>query len=690
MENIPEPAQKGNQNMVKNTPLDQLLTLVEAHDLYVFPIEPGGKQPLVKWSRDSTNDPDQIRRWHSQWPDCNWGLDCGKSGLLALDIDVKEGKTGDLSLLDLQQRHGPLPSVTNHTPTGGNHIIMRCPPGQPVPRTTSEHLGPGLDTRGAGGYVVLVGQVGGRPYTWAHGEAELPMLPDWLGALIGERRAPVEQIPVVDLDHSLSIAQAVQYLQTTAPAVEKQRGDSRTVDVAGKLKDFGISEPLALDLMLEYYNPRCLPPWDADELQRKIHSGYTYLVEHRPGQLSPAVMIPDEFEEQQIEAMAQRLVEAAAGGLQPLSQDAEEASFLSFAEMTSQPPTASWLVKGYLDRNSFGMIFGDPASMKSFLAIDLGVSLAAGLPDWHGHLIKAAGPVFYICGEGRAGIGKRLRVRKNALPDEIDKEQVPFFTSTAPVHGTEADSVAAMIKKIEKLATKHGTPLLVIVDTLARNFGTGDENSQKDMGLFIRNMDALRTRLNCTVLLIHHSGLADKNRGRGASALRAALDWEYKVEGKDEEPRTFTNTKPKDYEAPPALTFRKEVVATGWNDDDGEAITSVVLHLADTPARTAKTSPDKAKLSARLQIALRALEQASSEAAFEGRDPDMIPHKVWKEKAYAAGFAFECENESSRATAFRRAARDLNAAGHVLPVGADGKAFRLPKITPFEEDLEDF
>ncbi len=76
--------------------------------------------------------------------------------------------------------------------------------------------------------------------------------------------------------------------------------------------------------------------------------------------------------------------------------------------LIQEPPKANWLLKSYLDAGSLSVLFGEPESMKSFLAIDIGFSIVTGIP-WHGIPIKTTGPVFYIAGEGFSGLSRRLR-----------------------------------------------------------------------------------------------------------------------------------------------------------------------------------------------------------------------------------------------------------------------------------------
>ena len=121
----------------------------------VFPCEPGGKRPLTYngfW--DASADPRRVAAWWRRWPGANLGVPTGeRSGLLVLDVDPGAG--GPESLAALERAHGPLPrTATARTGGGGMHVFFEYPAGEEV-RNSAGKLGPGLDVRGEGGYVVV-------------------------------------------------------------------------------------------------------------------------------------------------------------------------------------------------------------------------------------------------------------------------------------------------------------------------------------------------------------------------------------------------------------------------------------------------------------------------------------------------------------------------------------------------------
>ena len=87
----------------------------------VFPIIPGTKRPLIPWRDFSSNSRDQIEDWNNRYPNCNWGVDCGKSNLLVIDVDNKHGVNGAKSLAQIEVEAGKLlPSTL--TEIGRAHV----------------------------------------------------------------------------------------------------------------------------------------------------------------------------------------------------------------------------------------------------------------------------------------------------------------------------------------------------------------------------------------------------------------------------------------------------------------------------------------------------------------------------------------------------------------------------------------
>ena len=87
--------------------------------------------------------------------------------------------------------------------------------------------------------------------------------------------------------------------------------------------------------------------------------------------------------------------------------------------------------------------------------------------------------------------------------------------------------------KLDRLDLDHGrSPVLIIIDTLARTFGGGDENKQNDMNAYVSAVDRLKKATGAHVMIVHHSGVHENARERGSNVLRGAADTVIKVERK--------------------------------------------------------------------------------------------------------------------------------------------------------------
>lgn len=150
-----------------------------------------GKHPVgglaLHGFKDATTDRDRINRWWNQYPDANIGLATGAaSGVFAIDIDPRHN--GADTWQDLEAAHGPIPdTVEQETGGGGRHILFKHVAGL---GNSGGALGPGIDTRGEGGYILLPpsNHISGRRYEWEVSsrpeDVSLADAPAWLLSLL--------------------------------------------------------------------------------------------------------------------------------------------------------------------------------------------------------------------------------------------------------------------------------------------------------------------------------------------------------------------------------------------------------------------------------------------------------------------------------------------------------------------------
>jgi hypothetical protein len=309
--------------------------------------------------------------------------------------------------------------------------------------------------------------------------------------------------------------------------------------------------------------------------------------------------------------------------------------FIPLADFIAGPPSSSYLIKTVLPSAGLGQVFGSSNVGKSFLLIDLAMHLAAG-KEWRGFKTKKI-PVLYIAAEGMGGLALRMKAWT------LHYGTVPAGLYVRPYSAqlTVAGAAASLAERIESLPTP---PKLIILDTLAANFGPGSENDAEDMGLA---MNGLRTLAgDWFALCVHHSGHADKTRSRGHSSLYAALDIEIQVDRPDPlGPIKVMHTKCRDMERMDPLFFNLEGVPLPWADEDGEPLHSAVL-VPDDAYQEPEKAPSLTRPARFALESLRVLCDASSDGWAFIAD--------WRKAALAAGIT-NSETKQARYAAFNRA-----------------------------------
>ena len=251
--------------------------------------------------------------------------------------------------------------------------------------------------------------------------------------------------------------------------------------------------------------------------------------------------------------------------------------FVPARDLVSEPTPVVYLVDELIEHQSLALLFAPPSSGKSFLAISWAASVATGTP-WLERDTRQ-GPVFYLAGEGHAGLSRRFKAWE--LQTGVSLADAPLYVSKVPAALMDAGSAAMVERAIEHLSVGHGAPALIVVDTFARNMGKGNENDNADIGIFVNNIDQMRHRLGCSVLLVHHTGHMEGDRARGGSALPAAMDACFLLESKKSGSMTLTQKKAKEAELCEPIGLALCQVPIGWLDTKGREMNSAVMVAAD-------------------------------------------------------------------------------------------------------------
>lgn len=482
----------------------------------VFPCVAGTKKPATpNGFKDASRDPAQIDAWWAEDPNFNVAFSPAAADQAVIDID---GVEGEQALAALELEHGLLPpSKIVRTPRGGRHLYFAGVV-RPTQGTDKRGLGPKIDTRGEGSYCLLApSRVGAGEYRLEQ-DRPLAPLPAWVGEVIESRRHAVERTAVpVELDLPGNVARARNTLKSMVArgdvAIEGQMGDNKTFVTACQMRELGVSEDVCLDIMLEIFNPACEPPWEADALAVKVSSAY------RNGENAPGVWAVASPEEAFGEALGKLALEEP-----PAARPSRFRPILA-SERHSQPKLR-FIVPGLVQADALNLFWGAPASGKTFVVLDILLSIASGLPAFGKYPVEQ-GPTVLCAGEGSGSIlNKRLPAwgKSRGLGDaEIDALPFAVVPNVPHLAGDRGDSDVSEL--IEQIQATGLTPKALAVDTVSRAIAGEDENAAKTMSAVVEKLEVLRQAFpGAAIIPIHHSGKDPATGPRGGSPLTGGVD----------------------------------------------------------------------------------------------------------------------------------------------------------------------
>jgi hypothetical protein len=305
------------------------------------------------------------------------------------------------------------------------------------------------------------------------------------------------------------------------------------------------------------------------------------------------------------------------------------------------------ILKGVLGVDEYTMVSGKPGSGKSVITTDIACHVAAGM-DWHGRAVKQ-GLVVYIAAERKALTKRRMRAfKKHHGIDDIPLAVLGGtmdFTSGL----TDANAIIAVVKALEE-SCGHKCAW-IIIDTLTRTFGPGDQNTSKDMVKFVRSCDAIREAVTGTHLtVIHHTGWAG-DRGKGAIDLDGAVDASFLVK-KEGGAYVLECDGTNDGDEGVITHFRMEGVQVG--EKDGEPTMAPVVIPADGKSAGEHLVASMSKHNAKAFDVL---------ADLCGETGAHVSEEAWRAGFYAA---YPADKKSALKVRFQRVRKHLTEAGTIF------------------------
>jgi hypothetical protein len=327
------------------------------------------------------------------------------------------------------------------------------------------------------------------------------------------------------------------------------------------------------------------------------------------------------------------------------------------------------ILHGVLGAGEFSLFVAKPGTGKSVLVGDIGCHIAAGM-DWHGRKVKQGLVVFFA-----AERTKLTERRVAAWRKKHGVKNIPFVVVGGKLDMTtgliDAKALAMTIKALE---AKSGFQcVLIILDTVTRTFGPGDQHQSRDMQRYVQSVDELNRATNAHIAAIHHSPWND-DRGKGAIDLDGAIDVSFVVTVKGSglaKVFTLACTGANDGDEGPVTSFRLESVALG-TDADGKPTTAPVVVQADVVVC------DGSNLKGNTAKALESLERAIQEHGEVPPDgsvgfPDGVPtvtRDQWRSQFYSDAKAKEPNvPDNTLKQRFTRATVDLIESERVAATG---------------------
>ncbi len=249
---------------------------------------------------------------------------------------------------------------------------------------------------------------------------------------------------------------------------------------------------------------------------------------------------------------------------------------IPFEHLDDPGPEHEHVIDGLITVGDKSVIGGASRSGKSFLAIHMAMSIATG-KSFFGRKIIKPGLVIYQAGEGGRGIKKRFRAWRKTFGVP---ESVPVFIlqSRVDIHSEQGDT-GKLISEVQGVSRLYGMPIVAMfIDTLQKASGGADENSGRDMGIVMGNIDRIADAVpGCHVCLVHHMN-AGGTKLRGHTSVYAGVDQVILVVKPDNgKTRTATLDKQKDDEDGAQIQFDLMQVEVGRRASDGAPITSCIL-----------------------------------------------------------------------------------------------------------------
>lgn len=471
---------------------------------HVFPCKKN-KRPHLKALPDgkgghhfATTDENIIRGWWQRWPNANIGFVPCKSGHVVLDYDVKDGKRGDMTLAELEAKHGGLGrDCHQRSPTGGGHLVFRAPDID-IGDSVSDDIDVKYD-----GYILVAPSMGGG-YRWISERDPVPLRESWSPLLLKKQKASGsvdawnKSVGRFDATARRNLSDALKRVGPESKKNHAYRAARLIFHDYGRSVDDGWQ-------FFEAWNRTRHQPHSVEQLKHEIADAAVNGATVGRGLACGGTKVKKKS-----------AVTIDFTKKQP-TEDLYGSNLIDFlGDDDPGDDEDAWLVSQVVAAEVPQVIAGHPKSRKTFVALCLALCIASGR-DWLGRFKTTRSRVLVLAREDSVRETRRRiwRLARGLGINPHDLVDWLRVDSKTPFYFDDEEDVAKMRRTIEAWR-----PGLIVIDSLSRTH-TGDENSKRDMSVVTSTWGDLCNLYGLSVLLIHHltkggdGSLLQRLRGTG-------------------------------------------------------------------------------------------------------------------------------------------------------------------------------
>lgn len=625
-----------------------------------------GKHPATNnGCSDATNDINKLLGLWAGRKGLNVGIATGKiSNCFVVDVD---GHQAEQDLQYLINIHGDLPQTLQQTTGRGRHLFFKYPKNVDKIKTRRGVIGEKIDIRGDGGYVVGYKSTHktGATYDFVNPLDEMAEAPQWLIDIVladNHKEKTSNVLPLYQPKTASIFSNksdwSKEQIQDLLTYISPDCGYDEWYQIGMAIKDYG----LPFDVWdnwskggTKYINSEMPTKWNS--FKGSGVSIGTLVYHAKQGGWKPATI------EQKIEQTISKkeIVEYNPETGETEDQSEQEKPQNKFHYINAPDVEIDLdvndFVQGLLTESAMSVVYGESNCGKTFFMSDLAFHVAQG-KEWNKKRVEK-GNVLYLSLEGKRGIKNRIAAYK--VENKVNLDGFLMMPCQVDFINSEED-ITQLIELVKQANIEFNNDVkLIVIDTLARAIGGGDENSGVDMGTLVKHSDLIRQYTNAHICFIHHSG-KDKARGaRGHSSLRAAVDTEIEIsrtEGADYS--VVKVPKQRDMERDDDFQFKLKRVVLGVNRHN-EEVTSCVVESYDLQMDAEEKLKTK-QVSGKTKAAFDALKEATMDKGFKGSGQNMpnckvVTIDVFKEYLQRRGIL--SENSRSAYTQYDRVSQKL-------------------------------